>query len=143
MRTLASLALAASLLLVASSSDARPRKSPRRPADSAWVKTCIHERTGPVGGISVREARAICLAEQPDDEVSAAKAQLSLARANAKVLKAKERVRKAVEACEQAIVDRCVDIAKPDGSTDCMDSALWGEFVSICGEQGPRPEGGN
>lgn len=41
----------------------------------------------------------------------------------------------AIAACEQAIVDRCVENAKPDGSTDCMDSDLWSEFIEICAEQ--------
>lgn len=140
MRTLiASLAL---LLATSTAADAKPRRA-KRQTDTAWVKACIRERTGPTGGISTTEARQICRAEQPDDEVAAAKSQLALARANAKVAKAKARIAKAIEACEQAIVERCVETAQPDGSTDCMDSALWHEFELICGERGPRPEGGN
>lgn len=140
MRTLAAIAL--SLATLTSISDAKPRgRKPR--AEGSWMRTCIRERTGPVGGVPVAEAREICRAEQPDDEVAAAKAELSLARSNAKVMKAKARVEKAVRACEQAVVDRCVEGALPDGSTNCMDSDLWPEFVQLCAEQGKRPEGGN
>lgn len=129
------------LATLTSIADSRPRRAPR--TDTAWVRNCIHERTGPTDGISVTEARQICRAEQPDDEVSAAKRELVLARANAKVAKAKARARKAIEACEQAIVDRCVETANPDGSTNCMDSDLWPEFELVCSERGPRPAGGN
>lgn len=142
MRTMTAIALC--LATLTSTVDAKPRA--RRPhataRDSKWVRECIHERTGPDGGISVAEARKACRAEEPEDLVAAAKSELTLARANAKVAKAKARVAKAIEACEQAIVDRCVATAAPDGSTDCMDSALWPEFQLVCGERGPRPEGG-
>jgi hypothetical protein len=125
MRTiLAALALS----LVAGSASAAPHRKPHRQRDTAWVRTCIHERTGPEGGIPVAEARAICLAEQPDDEVSAAKQQLTIARANARVAKAKERAHRAIEACEQAIVDSCF-AALPDGK--CEDTDLTTAFA-VC-----------
>lgn len=141
MRTFA--LIATTLALLTSVADSKPRRRRAPHADTAWIRTCIHERTGPDGGVSRKEAREICLVEQPDDEVSEARSQLALARSNAKVAKAKERVTKAVMACEQAIVDRCVEGARPDGSTNCMDSDLWPEFVELCAEQGKRPEGGN
>lgn len=117
-------------LLAPSAAIAAPRRAPKH--DTAWMRTCIHERTGPVGGVSRTEARAICKAEQPDDEVAAARAQLSLARANAKVAKARARVAKAIESCEQAVVDACVAAASPDGSTDCQDEALRTQFTTVC-----------
>lgn len=141
MRTFALIATA--LALLTSTADSKPRRGRAPHADTAWVRTCIHERTGPTDGVSATEARQICRAEQPDDEVSVARQGLALARANAKVAKAKVRVVKAVRACEQAIVDRCVEGAAVDGSTNCMDSDLWPEFVELCAEQGKRPEGGN
>lgn len=61
--------------------------------------------------------------KQPDSPaVAKAKAQLKVARAVAKAAKA-------IEACEQAVVDACVESAKPDGSTDCEDEALKAEFA--------------
>lgn len=108
------------------------RKPHARKTDGAWMRGCIHERTGPVGGVSLAEARAICGAELPDDEVEAAKHALALARANARVAKAQAKARKAVEACEQAVVDACVEAALPDGSTDCMDEALRPQFNAVC-----------
>lgn len=130
MRTLSALVLA--LATLTSIADAKPRHARKPRTDTRWMRDCIHERTGPVGGVSQREARTICTAEQPDDEVAAAKAQLSLARINAKVAKAKARAAKAIEACEQAVVDRCVEAAKPDGSTDCQDETLRAEFNLVC-----------
>lgn len=60
--------------------------------------------------------------KQPDSPaVAKAKAQLKVARAVAKVARA-------IEACEQAVVDACVEAAKPDGSTDCQDEALKAEY---------------
>lgn len=133
MRTLAALALIASIAFPAVA-DAKPRARKPHAAkrDTQWMRDCIHERTGPVDGVSKSEARAICAAEQPDDEVAAARAQLSLARLNAKVAKAKARVAKAIEACEQAVVDRCVETAPPDGSKSCEDDALRAEFNLVC-----------
>lgn len=126
-RLTAALALTASLVTIA---DAKPRRHARRPHhDSAWMTTCIHERTGPTDGITVTEARRICKAEAPDDEVSAAKSQLALAKANAKVAKARAKAAKAIEACEQAVVDACVEAAQPDGSSDCEDNALKPAFA--------------
>lgn len=36
-------------------------------------------------------------------------------------------------ACHQRVVDKCVDGAKPDGSTDCLDDALAAELAKQCG----------
>lgn len=121
--------IALSLVLFTTIASAKPRRTHHKPADSAWLKGCIHERTGPDGGVSPGEARAICLAEQPEDQVEGAKAQLRLARANAKIAKARVKAAKAIEACEQAVVDACVEAAKPDGSTDCEDEALKPAFA--------------
>lgn len=109
-------------LYAAPAADAKPHR--KAPQLSQWMRTCIHERTGPDGGLSVTEARAICRAEQPDDEVAAAKQQLAEAKAGRKLDKAKERARKAIEACEQAVVDSCVAAAGPDGSPVCEDDAI-------------------
>lgn len=125
MRTIEiSIMLAASLGVA----DAKPHRHIR---DSRWVKDCITERTGPTGGIPVTEARKICRAEEPEDEVEASKRQLAVARAKAKLAKAKAKLAKVIEACEQAVVDVCVETALPDGSTDCEDSALKAQF-SVC-----------
>lgn len=125
-RTALTLALLASLVGIA---DAKPRRAPRKQHDSAWLTACIHDRTGPVGGVSKPEARKLCKAEQPDDDIEAAKAQLALAKANAKIAKARAKAAKAIEACEQAVVDACVAAALPDGSTDCEDEALKPAFA--------------
>lgn len=127
------IAIALTLTTLSTVADAKPRRAARKArVESKWIRDCITERTGPVGGVSVREARTICKAEQPEDEVEAAKHTLAVARLNAKVAKAKTRVAKAIEACEQAVVDRCVELANPDGSTDCEDAALKAEFSLAC-----------
>lgn len=132
MRTLAAIALV--LASLANIADAKPHHARVAKRDTAWMRSCISERmtnaadNGAVNA-SRSEARAICKAEQPDDDVAAARAQLSLARANAKIAKAKARVTKAIEACEQAVVDACVAAAKPDGSTDCEDEFLKPAFA--------------
>lgn len=123
--------IALALLLTATSVDAKPRKLPHRMRDTAWMKSCITERTGPTDGVTVAEARRICRAEQPEDEVSAAKQQLAVARAASKVAKAKERSHKAIEACEQAVVDSCVAAAPADGSVNCEDADLRTAFL-VC-----------
>lgn len=129
MRTLATLALVLSL---ASTAAAKPRHHvPHRAKQTAWMKACIHERTGPDGGIPVGEARTLCLAEQPEDDVDVAKRQLTEARAKAKVVKARERVAQAIEACEQAIVDSCVATAPDDGTASCEDTDLRAAF-QVC-----------
>lgn len=125
----AALVLAASLLAL-HTADAKPRHARRKPtAESNWMKSCIDERTGPVGGVSVREARAICKAEQPEDEVSAAKAQLALAKANARIAKARAKAAKAIEACEQAVVDACVEASSPEHPGSCEDEDLKAAFA--------------
>lgn len=132
MRTMLALALALSLATLTAVADAAPRKHRAPRHDSQWMRECIDERTGPVDGVSKTEARKICKAEQPDDEVGAARTQLAIARSNAKVAKAKARVAKAIEACEQAVVDRCVATAPDDGSVSCEDTTLRAEFNLVC-----------
>jgi len=125
--------IAAIVLAITTTAHAAPRHKAHKPrAESKWVRDCIHERTGPTEGITVAEARRICVAEEPEDEVGAARRGLTLARLNAKVAKAKARVAKAIETCEQAVTDRCVELAKPDGSTDCEDTGLRAEFNLVC-----------
>jgi hypothetical protein len=130
MRTIT--ALAAALSLSFTVADAKPRA--RKPkTDTAWVKACIHERTGPDAGIPVGEARTICLAEQPEDDIEATKQALTLARLNAKVAKAKARAAKALESCGQAITDRCVEYADPVKGADCdTDAGLHAEYELVC-----------
>lgn len=133
------IAALALLLATTSAADAGAHRKPHaRARETAWMRGCIHERTGPVGGVSLSEARTICKAEQPDDEVEAAKLQLTLAKLNAKVLKAKERARKALDACGQAVTDRCVETADPVHGTDCnTDEGLHAEYVLVClGQEG-------
>lgn len=128
---LASIATLA-ILLTSLTASAKPRRHRAHRVDSTWMTTCIQERTGPDGGVSKSEARAICKAEQPEDEVSAAKAQLALAKLNAKVAKAKAKAAAAIEKCEQAVVDRCVETAPADGSVSCEDEPLRAEFALAC-----------
>lgn len=127
--------IAIALALFTSIADAKPRRPQR---DSSWMRECIAERMqnakdNGASNATHAEARKICKSEQPDDEVAAAREQLKLARFNAKVAKAKERVRRAIEACAQAVTDRCVEFAKPDGSTDCnVDDGLRAEYELVC-----------
>ena len=132
MRTLS--AFVAALLLSTTAAHGAPRRKAHKPhTESRWVRDCITERTGPTDGVTVTEARRICRAEEPDDEVGAAKAALVLARLNAKVAKAQERMRKAAAACEQAVTDRCVELADESGATDCDTTAgLRAEFELTC-----------
>lgn len=103
---LASLALATSAVAAPRKHHARRAPSPAKLASAAWVRDCVHERTGPTDGLSVPIATRLC--------------------------KAMSRIHDAIEACEQAVVDACVDQALPDGSTDCMDDALASEFAATC-----------
>lgn len=128
--------IAIALALLASTADAKPRSHKRIAVhDTKWMRECIADRmqnasaNGASNG-SRSEARAICKAEQPDDDVAKANAQLAIARANAKVSKARERVAKAIEACEQAVVDACIATAA-DGQS-CEDDALKVEFNRQC-----------
>lgn len=125
---------AALVLAITTTAHAAPRHKAHRPrVESKWVRDCIAERTGPTEGITVAEARRICRAEEPEDEVSVARRGLTLARLNAKVAKAKAQVAKAIEACEQTVTDRCVELASPDGTTDCDTTAgLRAEFELVC-----------
>jgi hypothetical protein len=135
MRTLTALALSLAALVTAlvTTADAKPRHHRKPSHDSKWMRDCIAERTGPDGGVSPVEARKICTAEQPEDEIADAKAQLAIARGNAKVRKAQERVQKALLACEQAVTDRCVDTAPADGSADCnTEQGLRAEYELVC-----------
>lgn len=133
MRTLSALA-AALLLSTTTAAHAAPRRKAHKPhAESNWMRDCITERTGPDGGIPVAEARRICLAEQPEDEVASTKAALVMARLNAKVAKAKARAAKALEACEQAVTDRCVELAESAPGRDCDTTAgLRAEYELVC-----------
>lgn len=131
MRTL--LATLALLIATQSAVDAAPRKARKTTPQSQWMRDCIHERTGPVGGVTLAEARRVCAAEQPDDEVEATKAALLTARLNAKVAKAKARAAKALEACAQAVTDRCVELASPVTGADCdVDAGLRPEYELVC-----------
>jgi hypothetical protein len=130
---IASCTLSAALL---SAAHAAPhRKTHKSTTGSKWMIDCVYERTGPVGGISKAEARKLCEAEMPDDEIERLSSDLRKARRAARMQKAIERARKAVLACEQAVVDVCVENANPDGSTDCMDEALEhaGSFAACRG----------
>jgi hypothetical protein len=133
MRTLAAIALTLATLVTIA--DAKPHRARKPRVESKWMRNCIAERTGPAenGGLTKAEARGACKAEQPDDELEAARQQLAIAKANAKVAKVQERARKALEACAQAVTDRCVEIAPADGSADCdTDAGLHAEYELVC-----------
>lgn len=104
MRTIAALALV--LSLTATSFAAPRHKGAAKAQREADLKACVHERTGPTGGITLAEATRLCRA---------------LAKADAAVAKA----HRAIAACEQAVTDACVEGAAPDGSTDCMAPELF------------------
>lgn len=128
--TIAALVLA----LTTSAVNAAPRHKAHKPrAESKWVRDCIAERTGPTEGITAAEARRICRAEEPEDEVSAAKAALTLARLKARIAKAKARVAKAIEACEEAVVVECENttLRSTDGG-ECSDATLRPRFNAEC-----------
>jgi hypothetical protein len=86
-------------------------------AGEAFIAECVHERTGPTGGITVKAALKLCT---------------GIVRHQSKIAKAAARARKAIEACEQTVVDACVDAAATDGSTDCEDAALRPAFNAAC-----------
>lgn len=144
MRTVLASVLAATLAVAsfASTSIALAKPAPKAhvqkrlkgAAHTQWMRECIHERTGPDGGIPYAEAYHACLAEQPEDEVDIAKRQLAVAKAKSKANKAAAKARKAIEQCHQAIVDACVEGAEPDGSTgNCEDDDLEQQFIRVCG----------
>lgn len=123
MRTL-SLTLA--LLLASPIAIAAPRhhRSPKArtttaesAAGEAFIAECVHERTGPTGGITVRQALKLCT---------------GIVRHNGRIAKAAARAKKAIEACEQAVVDACVDAADSSGSSECEDAALRPAFNATC-----------
>lgn len=140
MRTLTALALALTVTLT-TTADAKPRHARHPRVESRWMRQCIAERTGPDGGVSKTEARAICKAEEPDDELEDAKQQLAIARANAKVTKAQERARKALLACEQAVTDRCVETATSEGNDCDTTEGLRAEYELVCLGKAPAKEG--
>ncbi len=110
-------------LALSSSASAAPRKahhahhahharrapSPAKIASQQWVRDCVHERTGPTGGLSVTVATRLC--------------------------RALSRVHDAIEVCEQAVVDACVE---QDGAASCEDDALAVESTATCYPQPDR-----
>lgn len=90
-------------------------KTEQAAAKERFIADCVHERTGPDGGITAREAIRLCT---------------GIVRHDAKIAKAAARALKAIAACEQAIVDACVDAAEPEGSADCLDEALRPAFAT-------------
>lgn len=107
-------------LLAPSLADASPRHRSARHAaprpDDAEVSACVHERTGPTGGISPREAVTLCS---------------KLSRARAKVAKAVLKARDAIELCERAVVELC-EAEQGDHTEVCSDERLAPLFAA-CG----------
>lgn len=128
MRTLS--AILATLAFMASTGLAKPKKhSARLPrattaATEAYVVQCINERTGPDGGIPVRDAIKLCQ---------------GIAKHQAKITRLAERAAKAIEACQQEVSDACVDAC--DNQTegcDCTDSDLTvNHAFDVCTGHGP------
>ncbi len=123
MRTLS---LTFALLLASPLAIAAPRhhRAPRAAkantaAQDQFVVTCINERTGPTGGIPVKDAIKLCQA---------------IVRNQSKIAKAAARAAKAIEACEVAVVNACFDAGEPS----CEDAALRssGAF-DVCTGHGP------
>lgn len=137
MRTMSAISLALSLL--ASTADAKPRHHRKPAAQSKWMRDCIHERTGPDGGVSVTEARKICKAEQPDDEVELAKSELAVAKHHAKIAKLAQRAAKAIEACEEEVSIACEDTTERDhDGGECSDATLRAKHAfDVCTGHGP------
>lgn len=113
--------LAIALALIAPSlADASPRHRAARHAaprpDDAEVAACVHERTGPTGGISPHEAVQLCS---------------RIARSKVRVAKAVLKARDAIELCEQAVVALC-EAEQDDHTEVCSDERLAPLFAA-CG----------
>lgn len=90
----------------------RPRKA--KAADPA-VTACVHERTGPTGGIPAKEALKLCT---------------QIARHTTKHAKAKARAAKAIEACRDDVFVACEDETERDHDDgECSDEALQAELA--------------
>jgi hypothetical protein len=98
--------IALALSLLVGTANAKPLS----PAEDTFVTSCVHERTGPTGGIPPREALKLCR---------------GIVKHQHRIDRTIERIRKAILACEQAVSDACVDSAETDGSTDCTAPALF------------------
>jgi hypothetical protein len=109
------------LMLTTSLAHAKPRRhghkaKPTTAAAERFITDCVIERTGPTDGITAKAALKLCT---------------GIVRHDAKIAKSAERARKAVEACEQAIVDACVDAADGTETTTCEDDVLQAAF-KVC-----------
>ncbi len=105
--TLALVLMLAATPAVAKPHHARKAPSPAKVAAASWVRDCVHERTGPTDGLTAPVATRLC--------------------------KAMSRVHVAIEACEQAVVDACVEqCTDTEQGCDCMDDALAAEFAATC-----------
>ncbi len=129
MRTLA--ILAASLTLAFSTlADAKPRKHARRAkaptsaATEAYIAECVGERTGPDGGIPVKEALKLCT---------------GIVRHDAKITKLAARAAKAIEACEEEVSIACEDTTERDhDGGECSDATLRAAHAfDVCTGHGP------
>lgn len=95
----------------------KAHKALAKAQQKAWIADCIAERTGPVGGISVAEARDICQAEVP----------------SLNELRTDPTAAPSIQACGQRLTDACVAHAKRDGSTDCrLEGALAAAYRQGC-----------
>jgi len=87
---------------------AHPSPSPMPAA--TFIAECVHERTGPTGGISVAEARELCGA---------------IVRNSAIIHAAVQRANAAIEACELAVSVACEDTTlRSVDSGECEDDVL-------------------
>lgn len=125
MRT--ALALAALLSIVATA-DARPHRRQHQRESKAvqdrYIATCVSERTGPVGGLPVREALTLCT---------------SIARHDAKIARLAERAAAAIEACELEVSIACEDTTeRAEDHGECSDDTLRARHAfDVCTGHGP------
>jgi hypothetical protein len=122
---LASLLLAAAL---PASAAPRARTPPDKAATDRWVAACVHERTGPTGGIPAREALELCR---------------SIAKHQARIDRLAARAAAAIEACEAEVSVACEDTTERSSDHgECSDATLRASHAfDVCAGRGPAWRG--
>lgn len=100
----------------------RHRKAPSSVAQERQIAACVHERTGPTGGVPAREALKLCT---------------KIARDHAKHAKAKARAAKAIEVCREDVFVACEDATERDHDDgECSAEALQAELAECITTEG-------
>lgn len=103
---------------------ARHHHAPRKanPTQDKAIAACVHERTGPTGGIPAKEALKLCTA---------------ISRHDAKIAKAKARAAKAIETCRDEILVACEDETERDHDDgECSIETLQAELAECVATEG-------